>query len=623
MIGRYNAFIKSSGFEVDANEFVNTWNRSTPNDGATFDGGGTHGGSSFNPRREIFWEAHVVLAPRSPVVIVDASGTITALVNATVRSLDPNTLALSGPLAIGDTIPVGNWISVDDLINSGGGAGSFNANDLGSHDGSTAPLGVIWGNHGLMEIQETWSKVTLQNFSNRTLETHAINVVGAAPVELDIHVDTIPGGVDTPPNDVSLDENTPGTTFEFDIKHLFASTLITISNALPGHVSAPDTNDVVLDGTITNPIGTTLLENEGGNILSGPDNPGKVVRTNILLIDADAGSAGLLASGRAPIAVELVWSQYTDDTGTHERPIVLHADVALDLVLDITSILRETPAGTFSPSLGPIHAGRNIDLAINDSVFGTDIAPIVGTLAVGSSIRRRRRRVNPAGHLQEPLPARHDRRARLNDDVLRAFGNDRTNFDSAYTFTDLSAGNNIHVFHNSTATTITFTAFTDVDATLNDLDNGAPMSTEDHVGRIDLYTNGFIVDTETSSDLRVGSIASTNGDVTLNSPAAVLDAESGAGMLGTDPTPTDVSARNITITAGTGGVRGRRQHSRRLPQSERQCRRRRPWRAERDRHGGRAARSGAQARCRSWLRRTTSAPRRARSASSSPRLSST
>ena len=82
------------------------------------------------------------------------------------------------------------------------------------------------------------------------------------------------------------------------------------------------------------------------------------------------------------------------------------------------------------------------------------------------------------------------------------------------------------------------------------------MSTEDHVGRIDLLTNGSIVDTETSSDLRVGSIVSTASNVTLNSPAAVLDAESGAGMLGTDPTPTDVSARNITITAGTGGVRG-------------------------------------------------------------------
>ena len=127
-------------------------------------------------------------------------------------------------------------------------------------------------------------------------------------------------------DNVSLDENTPGPTFEFDIKHLFPPTLITISNELPGHVSAPDTNDVVLDGTIDNPIGTTTLENDRGNILSGPDNPGKVVRTNILDIDADAGSAGLLVGGRAPIAVELVWSQYTDGTGTHQRPIVLNAD---------------------------------------------------------------------------------------------------------------------------------------------------------------------------------------------------------------------------------------------------------------------------------------------------------
>ena len=556
--GRYGAYIKTAGFEVDADEFIPNpnWNRSTPNDGAVFDGGGTHGSSNLNAEREIFWEAHVVLAPRSPVVIVDSSGTITALVNATVRSFDPNTLALSGPLAIGDTIPVGDWISVDDLVNSGGGAGSFNANDPGSHDGATAPNGVIWGNHALMEIQQTWSTVTIKNDSNRTLETHGIEVASNSSVELDIHVDTIPGP-DGSTDDVSLDPSTPGGTFEFDIKHTFPPTLITISNKLPGHVAAPDTNDVVLDGTIDNPIGTTTLENETGNILAGPDNPGKVVRTNILVIDADAGSAGLLAPSRAPIAVELVWSQYTDDTGTHERPIALHADVALDLVLDITSILREVPAGTFSPSLGPIHAGRNVDLAINDSVFGTDVDPLNGSLAVGL--------FDPPSGTPSPNPPdtykNHFRPDTVivpdpNEDVLRAFGHNRTNLDSAYTFSDLSAGNNIHVFHNSTATTITFTAFTNVDATLNDLDTGAPVSTEDHIGRIDLLTNGSIVDTETSSDLRVGSIDSTNGDVTLKSPAAVLDAESGAGMLGTDPTTTDVTGRNITIVAGNNGIGG-------------------------------------------------------------------
>ena len=560
VIGRYNAFIKSSGFEVDANEFVSTWNRAVPRDGATFDGGGTSGSSHFNAARQIFWEAHVILAPRSPVVIVDSSGTITALVNATVRSYDPNTHALSGPLAIGDAIPVGDWISVDDLINTGGGAGSFNANAPGSQDGSTPPNGVIWGNHGLLEIQQTWSTVTLQNFSNRTLETHLISVEASASVEVDIHVDTIPGP-DGSADNVSLDENAPAPTFEFDIKHIFPPTFITISNRTPGHPAAPDTNDVVLDGTIVNPIGTTLLENEHGNILSGPDNPGKVVRTNILLIDADAGSAGLLGPSRAPIAVELVWSNYRDDAGLHERPIVLNADVAVDLVLDITSILRESPSSLFSPSLGPVHVGHDADLQINDSVFGTALGAAVGTLAVGL--------FDPPSGTPSPNPPdtykNHFRPDTVivpdpNEDVRRAFGNDRTNLDSAYTFTDLSAGHIIHAFHTSTATTITFMVFSDVDATLHDADTGALVTSEDKNGRIDLWTNGWIVDIETSSDLRVGEIVSTNGDVTLRSPAAILDAELDGGVLGTDPTPTDVSARNITMVAGNnsiGGISGR------------------------------------------------------------------
>ena len=50
----------------------------------------------------------------------------------------------------------------------------------------------------------------------------------------------------------------------------------------------------------------------------------------------------------------------------------------------------------------------------------------------------------------------------------------------------------------------------------------------------------------------------TLGDITLNSPAAILDAESDAGVRGTDPTATDVIGQNITMTAddnrlGLGG----------------------------------------------------------------------
>ena len=71
-----------------------------------------------------------------------------------------------------------------------------------------------------------------------------------------------------------------------------------------------------------------------------------------------------------------------------------------------------------------------------------------------------------------------------------------------------------------------------------------------------MTTNGFITVTERSGDLRAGDITSTASDVTLTSPARILDAERGDGLLGSDPTPTDVTGVNITLTAGTGLVTG-------------------------------------------------------------------
>ena len=71
-----------------------------------------------------------------------------------------------------------------------------------------------------------------------------------------------------------------------------------------------------------------------------------------------------------------------------------------------------------------------------------------------------------------------------------------------------------------------------------------------------MTTNGFITVTERAGDLRVGDIRSTASDVTLTSPARILDAERGDGLLGSDPTPTDVTGVNITLTAGTGLVTG-------------------------------------------------------------------
>ncbi|HEX5279640.1 MAG TPA: hypothetical protein VFW28_06150 [Micropepsaceae bacterium] len=62
---------------------------------------------------------------------------------------------------------------------------------------------------------------------------------------------------------------------------------------------------------------------------------------------------------------------------------------------------------------------------------------------------------------------------------------------------------------------------------------------------IDALTNGFINLAEKTGDLRVGQITSTQSDVTLSSPAAIIDALNDG--IGSDA---DVSGRNITMTAG-------------------------------------------------------------------------
>ncbi len=413
VIGRVDAFIRSSDLTVEANVFVTHWNRDPNRDGATFDSGGSHGDSHFNARREIFWEAHVVVADKNPQVVVDSTGKITSLVNATV--FDGSDINTHGPaLAVGDSIAPGHLIWVDDMVNTHGGGLKFLANDTAGQNGSpsTPYAGEIWGNHGVVEIQETWEFVKVWNFSDRALVTHNIKVFNETPghVGVEVHVDQIDGPTDTPPNNVSLDETVLGNTFEFDIKHTFPPTYVHIANFKSGAIG--DSN-VILDGQIENPIGKTRLENEGGDIVFGPHDPGKVVRTNILEIDADKGSAGLLVPTRAPLSVELVRSEYTDDTGTHQREIVLNADVSVDLVLDIRSILREVPpvsAPYFTPHLGPIHVGHDADLFVYDSIFGTDLNTNLGSVAVALfDPPSATPSPDSAGLVPEPLPARHRR----------------------------------------------------------------------------------------------------------------------------------------------------------------------------------------------------------------------
>jgi len=171
--------------------------------------------------------------------------------------------------------------------------------------------------------------------------------------------------------------------------------------------------------------------------------------------------------------------------------------------------------------------------------------------------------------------------------ILRAFGTTTTKVDSTYSFLGgagqgVKAGDDIDICHVSTGgaavqepktcptTAITdsthvisadtpsvlvnLTIYTDVawtgGAPGSELDDpsmsGGVLSTDIH--QIFLRTNGDVTDTELVGDMLVGSIESTQHDVTLNSLQRILDANHELSI--------DVTGVNITMTAGTGGTLG-------------------------------------------------------------------
>ena len=569
---RNESFIETADLTVDANQFRTRWERDDYAHGGAFVGHYGDKQGAFNANRNIFWEATVtMLGEPNPELVVDATGTIVKLVNVTVTD------ELGNVYGLGSTIPAGRQIWVGDLRNDRAGLARFRANDL-----ADAPTSRIWGNAGLFNYQETWDYVRITNASNRTLVIHLIDVVnGTQTPIITISAERVPGPVDNPANNVSLDEgNSLGATFEFDLTHSFPATRIEIRNTQTGTTA---NSDIVLEGqlsgaangvTINNPIGTTIIDNQRGNIVVGTAaaRPFLLLRTNVLALNADGGSIGThtrstggVITARSPIPVELI--QFVDASNVL-RAVSLTVEAGTDAVLDLRAVRRETVSATpFVVTVASLRAGSDLDLVINDSNQQQAAAValpavVIGVFAPTTSYG------TPRLFLEPPLapndtcagcPSYHGHfRPSTNtpDTNVGAFAGIGTPVNSAYTFADARAGRDISIRHTSTATTITFTATTDVDATLTDLGTGATLSTADDNGKIDMTTNGFVTVTERSGDLRVGDITSTASNVTLTSPARILDAERGDGLLGSDPTPADVTGVNITLTAGTGLTTG-------------------------------------------------------------------
>jgi len=585
-----NTIIRTNDLLVDTEQDVDA-DRDPDNRKGVFDGGSEREVGSTVRNRSIFFESDVFMVGEpNPVISIDNTGTITAKTDGIIlKAFDPVSRTFGPVLDVGDTIAANNWIVVGDIAyDETIGQAVFRSDGL-----ANAPASTIAGNSAVFHVQATWDSVDITNLSDRKLVINDITVlaVEAKPL-VQVITDVIPiDGAGTPANGVSIGENST-STFEFDIAQAFTETDIVIQTL---GAEAPGA-DIVLDGVIDNPIGATTIRNQRGAIYAdagsrsplncqpgaldcglgiestgtgagdfdivATDNDREVIRSNNVVLDADNGSIGRRADTgtRVPIAVELIRFQNQDGDVVDFQIDVEASD---DVVLDLTAHRRtDVGAASFDVSIGSITAGNDIDLAINDSLEG-DNSPSV-SIAVDVEL------FDPDAAIIEAneLPGsddyltyfRPDGAGAPTVDAPAAFGTDGDEVDSNYTFTNLIAGDNIHVCHVATGeqpcsatsqTTIGFVAFTDGDSTsfappVED-DDQIPAGTPD-VAQVYFATNGSITVTETIGDLNVGEISSSNGDVELTSPNAITDGNS-------EPT-TDVIGQNITMTAGTAGVAG-------------------------------------------------------------------
>ncbi|MET0448206.1 MAG: hypothetical protein ABW004_07350, partial [Aeromicrobium sp.] len=499
--------------------------------GGFIDFGGSDNNADNRPIRWIAWDADVVLHAPDPTLVVDASGRIVKKYAVTVR--DGNGIVY----VLGQVIPAGQTIIIDPIENNGGGTATYDINPIAG----VAEIGHLTGTLGTLQVQNTFDTVRLYNSSSRPMRVNGISVANLDDVGATVFI--------------KVDDSAP---FRFSIgKPIFTPTFVDIANW-----DGPGTPDLTLNGYIDNPIGTTSIINDHGDILATATGS---IRTNIALLDAHRGTIGTVftlfgLTFRAPIDITLVQSDYLVDDVDPTRAVVLVADARDDVVLDVTYSAR-MPLGSpyastaFLPQLGPIHAGRDIDIVVHDSLTGSDAPAFVSYLVdVVVTDPPSSTPIPPSGQYHTYFHPDPGPWGGFTDPVLVAWGtNDAVAPVTTYTWLDLSAGDDIQVIHTETGTDVRFRAFTDVDATLFAMRFPAQQySTTNGDGEITLSTNGWIYDLEVRGDLRVGTITSTLDDVTLETKedtSSILD----TGLI--DDGSFRVGGRHITLLAGAASGR--------------------------------------------------------------------
>ena len=510
--------------------------------------------STFNANRNIHWNSDVILnAGPSPLLIVGSDGTVQTSINIKVNGI---WAPAPGDALTPSPSPV---IEVDDLVNDDSGNVWMQSANGHIDGGVGTNVSPHWW--GTFYYRDNWQTVTILNHSSRALVIDNID-----PINRDTSLHP------------RVKENAPGGDLadaKFSIVRQVDPTLITITN---DHASGPD---LLINGFIDNPIGETDVTNQYGPISAStirggetyspytshpPNTPHtSLIRSNVLHLYAGtsigasdgcvygetcASETNLCRTAAAPcVNVDLVWWA--------SHPPVLTTYSGTNTYVDLKTLLRNSisaPASVPVIEIESMVALDSIYVVLRGTVYQTEPPEVPGINV----------QVNPDGGSYSSPPYYvtffHPDGFRCdypNPSVncptpyreLGAFATDAEKpYESTYDFQILDAGGNLAARGDVTvdaydsspsATRINIVAYVDVHGD----------------GDVRSHTNGFVTITEkprpggpNHGDLRVDQIVSTDDDVTLNSPGAILDSDN--DKLDANNGLPDVVGVNITMTAG-------------------------------------------------------------------------
>ena len=523
--------------------------------------GGSHGDNNANLTPSVPWSGDVKILSNpllDPTLVVDQNGNITTDTGGiTVRtSANPNQSSGNIP---DDTIVV------NDIATSSHGQVYVNspAPSVGNNTKT-----VISGVNGTWTFLDTLGGVHITNYSPKNLLINNISIVNqGSATNYDVYLQS---------------QQTPLT---FSLQHMSAPSVVDIENKI-AYAGEPS-SDIILNGQIDNPIGTTTVNNERGNILStkvrgsntpdprfaaivGPDTRFSYIRTNILNITAPNGSIG---DGGKRVNVDLVESvvQNTDPGLRVLRPTKLVAKAGGDVYLDLLGEMRHTdpPNQFMTVNVDLVQAGLTGDAnilmqgAVSETHVtgsGADVhieAPAIPILGSGT---------NPTDAFANFFqPDNSNVLLGLDPGVfadpnqatpIRSIFNYRgLDFQQNRTVPGLVAGNNI-ILQAANPTTTAPTKLVDVIGIATFL-NGDPT-------HIDTVTSGNITLAMSAGAMRVRTVYSTVGDVNLTAPDTVNTGEDvvilSGGQIGSPggiETPGD-NTPSLAPTAGAtdGGYTG-------------------------------------------------------------------